>query len=236
MALKDYSNTVLNRLNTALLGWLSTGLQLIAFGQVLRSMRTFLRGKTVDATINPYVFPTNVNSLTLPESAKCHTIKSVYARAGTGTLGLLTIDHGLHDAVNTAPAAGHCSVSPNGELIFASADAWTKLDIVYEPEKYDVIEYVGPVAANVMALPAWITAKGVIFMIEAESLVGTLTGKLIVQVPTDAAPATTKANLKLAKDNVNFAVADAVTSARVKLAVASAVDVDAVLEANSSAV
>jgi len=237
MATKDYSNTLVGRLNNALMTTLSTLFQMIALGSFIRTSRTFLRSKAVDTTINPYVLPTAVNSYTLPEAAKCHTIKSVYARGGTGTKGLLTIDQPLHSAVNTAPAAGHCSVSPNGDLIFASADAWTLLDIVYEPEKYDVVELVLPVVAatGVCAIPAAYVTRGVLFLIEAESLVGTVIGKEIIQATTDSSPATTKANLKLAKDNVLFATADAVTQARVKLAVASAIDVDTQLEATTTA-
>lgn len=238
MATKDYSNTVLGRLNTALLGWISTGLQLIAFGAVVRSMRTFLRGKAADATTNPYVLQTAVNSFTLPEAAKAHSIKSAYARAGTGTKGPLTVDHGLWDAVNTAPAAGHCAVSPNGELLFAAADAWTAVDICYEPEKYDVVELTLPVsgAAGVALIPAGLIARGVLFLMEAESLTGTLKAKMMVQLPVDALPATTFADLNLAKTEVHFAAADVVTSARIKLAVASVTDVDALLEGASSAV
>lgn len=238
MSTKDYSNTVLGRLNSALLGWISTGLQLIAFGAVVRSLRTFLRGKAVDAVINPYVLATAVNSLTLPESAKCHTIKSVYARVGTGTKGPLVIDQNLYTAVNTAPAAGHCSVSPNGDLLFAAADAWTKLDICYEPEKYDVVELTLPVsgAAGIASIPAQYIARGVLFLMEAESLTGGLVAKMMVQLPVDALPATTFADLNLAKTEVHFAAADAVTSCRVKFAVASLVDVDSVLEGASSAV
>jgi hypothetical protein len=238
MSVKDYSNTVLGRLNSALLGWISTGLQLIAFGAVIRSLRTFLRNKSVDATTNPYVLQMAVNSLTLAESAKCHTIKSVYARAGAGAKGALTIDHGLYNAVNTAPAAGHCSVAPNGDLLFAAADAWTALDICYEPEKYDVVELTLPVsgAAGVATIPAQYTARGVLFLMESESLSGALTAKLMIQAPADTLPASTFSALNLAKTEVHFAAADAVTSARVKFAVASAIDVDGLLEGTSPAV
>lgn len=238
MATKDYSNTVLGRLNTALLGWISTGLQIIGLGAVIRSLRTFKRNMAPDATLNAYVIQTGAQSITLPESAKAAKLKYVYARGGTGTKGALTVDHGLWDAVNTAPAAGHCAVGPTGDLLFASADAWTILDYEYEPEKYDVYEITLPVvpATGLCALPAALVAKGVIFMMEAEALVGTTTGKKVVQVPADSAPSTGLANLKIAKDNVYFATADAVTSARLKFAVASAIDVDAVLEGTSTAV
>lgn len=235
MATKDYSNTLVGRLNSALLTTLSTLFQMINLGAFIRSSRTFLRGKAPDAINNSYVLNAAVQSIALPEAAKCHTIRSVYARGGTGTKGLLTVDQTLYSAANTAPAAGHCSVSPNGDLLFAAADAWTLLDIVYEPEKYDVIELQLPAVASVVTLPTWVTARGVLFLMEAESLVGTLVAKMNVVASVDAAPATTKAALKLAKDTVNFAVADGVTSARVKLAIASAVDVDAVLEAAPTA-
>ncbi len=74
---------------------------------------------------------------------------------------------------------------------------------------------------------------GVIALLEAFSLAGTLTGQLRVKQPTAAAPATTLANLDLAKQNVLFAVADAVTSCRVKLLVCPDVDLQTILQAPS---
>jgi hypothetical protein len=76
--------------------------------------------------------------------------------------------------------------------------------------------------------------RGVVLLMEAESLAGTLVAKMHVIKEAAGAPATTLARLDLAKLNVQFAVADAVTSARVKLAVVSAIDVDALLEAASA--
>ena len=70
-------------------------------------------------------------------------------------------------------------------------------------------------------------------LLEAEGLVGTVVEKKIVLVPAAGAPATHNARLDVAKANVQFAVADALTSVRVKLAVVPAVDLDALLEGTS---
>ena len=67
-------------------------------------------------------------------------------------------------------------------------------------------------------------------------LAGTLVGKMHVIREAAGAPATGLARLDLAKLNVQFAVADAVTSARVKLLVVSKTDVDALLEAASNSI
>jgi hypothetical protein len=67
-------------------------------------------------------------------------------------------------------------------------------------------------------------------LLEAESLAGTLKAKMIILVPVaSSAPATTKAVYKTDGSAVLFATADAVTSCRLKLAIACATNVDALL-------
>jgi hypothetical protein len=239
MSLKNYLTTLLGRLNQPNANTLATLLQFLGFGSMLRALVSYLRGYPVDTVINPYVFPTGVNSITLPESAKCRKIEAVYARAGAGTLGPLVIDHDHNGALaDTAPAAGHCAVSASGDLLFAAADAWTKLDIDWSPEKYDVAEYEFPVVpGGVLTLPASITNQGVLFMLEAEALAGVVTGKCIVEPPAAGSPAATReAQLNLAKTTVQFYIGDAVTKARVKLALVCAIDVNAELEGTSETV
>jgi len=228
------SLTLKGRLNAAQPATVPDMLRSIAFGDVLRAARCALRSKTLDgvAGTNKYVIAIGAQSATLPDDAKGSTLKKVYARAGAGTLGPLTV---LVGETNAAPAAGQASLAPSGDLLFASADAWTALDIEYEPEIGDVVELtLSPSAADTFAIPPQLVSLGVLRLVEAEALVGTLVGKKMIQIPLDAKPATTFAALKLDKASVQFAVADAVTSARVKFLVASAIDLNAKLEALST--
>jgi len=61
-----------------------------------------------------------------------------------------------------------------------------------------------------------------------------VTGKKTVFAPSAAAVAATRSALDTDKINVWFAIADAVSSARVKLLVCSAIDVNAQLEAENT--
>lgn len=229
MSINSLANSLKAALNRAQVGSISAMLKTIAFGDFVRSAQTYLRAKGVLAagTANPYVVQSGANSIALPEDAKALNLIKVYARAGTGTAGLLTIDV---DAA-TAPAAGHVKISPNGDVLFNSTDAWTSVDVVYEPEKGDVVETTLAVASNSLTIP---TAYGpVVRLLEAEALVGTNTGKFAIAANAASNGTTLTANLDLAMKNVLFNSANAVTSARVKLLVASAVDVDALLEGAS---
>lgn len=220
------ANSLKNALNRANLQSLTALLSTIAFGNVVRVFTTSLRGnKPVAAgASNPYVVQSGAQSLILPEDAKAMAIRYAYARTGSGTQGLLTVDA----TAASAPAAGHVKISPNGDIMFAAADAWTSVDVVYEPEKQDVQEFTGlGVASNALTLP---TAPGLaVMLLEVESLAGTHTGKFAVIAP-GGSPSTLQACLSADKTQVLFASADAVTSARVKVGFVSAVDLDAALE------
>lgn len=230
MSITSLATSLKQALNRAQPGSIGSMLYQLAFGDVVRSMKTFLRGKTPLAagTANPYVVQTGANSLALPEDAKALTILAAYARAGTGTKGPLTIDADN----STAPAAGHVKISPNGDILLNSTDAFTSVDVTYEPDKGDVVELVLPVVTGVLTLPTQLGLA--VRLLEAESLVGTHTGKFAVTVNADTNAVTLTAHLNLAKTTVVFDNADdAVTSARVKYLVASAKDTDALLEAAS---
>ncbi len=230
MSLTDYTNTVKGGLNRALINSLSTLLALIGFGDILRSMRTFLRGAVPGAAAsNPYIVAAAL-PISLPDDAKASGLIKAYARAGTGTLGPLTVDA----EGDSEPAAGHIGVTGSGDIATNHTDAFTKIDLEYHPEKGDVVEIsMSASSADTFVIPTALKNRGVLRLLEAESLTGTLVSKMIVLIPADAKPATTKARLKLDKGTVQFAVADAVTSARLKLLVASAIDVNAVLEGAS---
>jgi hypothetical protein len=185
----------------------------------------------------------NLAGVQLPDDAKASYLLRAIAFAGTSaTLGELTID-----APATAlafayagPAAGHVAVMPSGDIAANATDAWTSIDVIYVPEKQDVAEYTITVVAGtgVGVLPALVTTTptgsypvGVVMLMEAEILAGATTGKCAVIGPSGSVPTTTKqANLNFAKTQVQFRIADSVTSARVKLGIVSAVNQNAFLE------
>jgi hypothetical protein len=220
------ASSLKNALNRANLQSLTALFELIGLGNVFRALSVAKRGVAPGAVAsNPYVVASGAQPYTLPDDAKAKAIDYVYARKGTGTAGLLTVD----TTAATAPAAGHCKIAPTGDILFASADAWTSLDIVYVPEKQDTYEISGlSVASNAATIPA--SAGLAVMAMEIQSLAGTKTGALEVLL-AGGSPSTGQACLSADKTQVLFASADAVTSCRVKLGVASAIDLDAVLEA-----
>lgn len=157
-----------------------------------------------------------LHAIQLPGHAKGASILRATVIAGGVTAEFAPQTYG------TTPGSGQCAVAPNGDLVFLAADAVTSVDVTYVPERGEEIELTLPVVAatGVLTIPAAYVSRGVLLLSEAESLVGTLVQKMEVLVPTSSAPATTNARLSIAKDKVYFAVADAVTSARVKLVLA----------------
>lgn len=188
---------------------------------------------------------TGLITIVLPDESKADPsgVMSLYVRAVSGGAVL-----GYYVAKSTTPfttpTTGTFSTQPNGNIMLLAADLPTDVDVTYIPQRGKVVTLdAQPVASNVFAIPTLYTATpnpnspgmpgGVIALLEVFSLAGTLTGQLRVKQPTAAAPATTLANLDLAKQNVLFAVADAVTSCRVKLLVCPDVDLQTVLQAPS---
>lgn len=218
-------------INRANLQSLGPEFQVIALGNVLRALPTYLYGQAPVST-DSYVSASSA-AIVLPDDAKAlysgnGGIISAYARAGSGTAGPLTIDA----SSGTAPASGHCSVAPNGDLQFnLGTDAWTSVDVVYVPQKLDIYEETLPVVSNLLTLPT--SFGNAVLLLEAESKVGTLVAKMKIQLPA-ASVTTGQSSLNLAKTGVNFASADAVTSARVKFGVVPAIDLNALLEAASN--
>lgn len=205
--------------------FLSDAFRIVKLGSVVRALHTSLRKKTPAASA---VQLGTLQSLVLADDAKAMTISRAYARVATAGTGELTVV-----SYGTTPTTGQIAVAPNGDIVTLAADAITSLDVVYHPEKYDIVELTLPVTSNALALPPVVTTPGAILLLEAEALVGTTIGLKIVLVPSASAAATGQARFDLAKLNVKFAPADAVTSARVKLAISSAADLDALLTAVS---
>lgn len=218
------AQTVQQTINRSDLNTLADTLRALNFGDVLRGLPTSLRKSGTAAS-------TAVDAAALvvakqAETAPAASVFSAYARAGAGTPGALAVVAGV-------PAAGQIAISPNGSLITALADAWTDVDVTYAVEKGDVVEFTGSVAANVLALPSSITDRGAVLLLSAVANTGTSTGAKEVLAP-GAVPAAANANLNPAKSSVQFAVADAVTNATVRLLIGSAVDVSLALASDST--
>lgn len=220
-------------------------LRSVALGSVLLGQIPQDYRKANLAVADPYSLAT-LGILKLPDNAKAAYIISAYARAGGVALGPLTIVG--TPGVPVTPATTQIGVTPNGDIACLLSDAYTSVDILYVPERADsnALDKNGeianpatpgnvfPVITNVLTLPAALVARGVVLLIEAEALAGTVTGKKIVLVPGSGAPATGQARLNLAKGTITFATADAVTRARVKLALCAIQDLAVALTASAS--
>jgi hypothetical protein len=231
MSLTTLPTSLKSIMNQVLPGVLANILVALGFGDLIRTLPTWLRRKAPAA--NSYNLST-ANVITLPDDAKAGFIFRAFARAtsASGTLGPLTVD-----ADGTAPADGHVSITPNGDLCMGTVTgAYTDVDVHYAPQKQDVFELTLTCVSNVATIPTTYSAAplGVVSLLEAEVLAGTATGKKIVLVPNASpSPSAGQACLNLAKTTVTFNSSDAPTSVRLKFGVVSAIDVDAKLEAVS---
>jgi len=248
------ANTTKQRLDQADLNTMADHARALGLGTVVRRMRVALRRVSPFAQpANPYA-PAGLNVITLPDDAKASAVfigdsnttngaawaRTLDASTSTGTTGAFTAKLPW----GTTPTTQTVGVLPTGDIAFLGTDAPNDVDLEYEVAMQDVVELFLNVVpgTGVCAIPAKYAPAGpgkaglggTLTLMEAESLTGTLVRKMIVLVPAAGAPATTQARLDVAKANVQFAVADAVTSCRVKLGVVPAIDVNAVLEATSA--
>ena len=200
---------------------LADTLRMVKLGTVLRAMTTRLWRKAPQAA-GGFQLAT-LQRIPLPDDAKGSAIFRAYARAATAGQGELTVV-----AYGVTPATGQVAVAPNGDLVTLATDAITDLDVEYLPTMGDVKEITVNVVANVATIPVGLTAApaGVTMLLEAQALLGTVSGNKSVLGPGAGAPVTGQARLNLAKTTVTFATADAVTSARLKLIVVPAVILD----------
>jgi hypothetical protein len=207
----------------------SDRLRSIAFGSFLQGqVPQVRRALDADAAGTNSENLATLDAITLPDGGKANSILRATVRAG-GVTGELT-----PQAYGATPATTQIAVGPNGDIVVLAADAITDMDVVYIPERGDIVDSVFPVVTNVLTLPASITDRHVVLLEEAEALEATATGRKIILVPGAGAPAAGQARLDLAKATVTFAGADAVTRARVKLLVVAEEDLAAVLEAAES--
>jgi hypothetical protein len=203
-------------------------LKAIGFAGLIRGQINQVVRKAVPE-VSDYAPGATVETIVLADDARATAILRAYSRVGTVT-GALTVV-----APGTTPSTTEISIQPDGNIMVLAADAITSIDITFAPERGDVDELDNwPAASNAIVLPARVTDKGAILLLEAESLEGTLTGELAILAPSGSAAATGQARLNLAKTSVKFAPADAVTKARVKLLVCAAIDLDTELEADAT--
>jgi len=202
-------------------------LRSIKFGDVLRALPTTLVGRAAAAHDGYNV--STLQKIATAEDARAAAILRATVRAG-GVTGELT-----PQAFGTTPATTQIAVAPNGEIVVLGTDAITDIDVLYVPAKYETIELELPVATGLLVIPSQYVTKKVLFLMEAEITAGSVTGKKVVLVPAAGLPATLQARLTVARDQVQFNHAtDAGTKARIKLAVAPDVDLDAVLTSVSA--
>lgn len=202
----------------------------IKLGDLVRAWRTQLY-KQVPTTLSAKMIA-NADAIFLPNDAKASKVVRAYARSGTGTPGALIVDA---PPMTTATAAGHVNVSESGDITFATADAWTAVDVDYEPVHQDIFTQQFPVVSDEIVLPTKWTTPGVVALLSAHVDAGGVTGDFAVVAPSDSKPGTTKqVNLKLAKGSVLFKAADAVTLATITVGLVPATDLNALLEASES--
>jgi hypothetical protein len=244
--------SVRNLMNNGNTNSIADFLRRLRIGDRLGFLPTVLRHVNMLAQPpSPYNIAT-LETLVLPDDAKAASIISAYARTATAGVGALTVA-----AANATPTTGQIAVAPNGNIVALAADAQTDVDIYYIPEIQDVFELGGPPANNpsgapqgaavvpttgVMALPTGLVTQGIVMLMEAEVITATAAtgiGKKIVTAPGATGIVAGQAQLNAAKTAIQFAIADGVTSARVKLGVVAiglpnqGIDVQATLEAAS---
>lgn len=151
-----------------------------------------------------------LDSIVLPDGSRAANIIRAYARTGTAGTGQMTVE-----AFHATPGTGEIAVAPNGNIVLLAADVITNVDILYLPQRGDVLESTFPVVSNALTIPTALTTLGVIAVLDVNAVVATSTGRKIVLTPGGTAAAG-QAALNVAKTQVTFAAADAVTRATVK--------------------
>ncbi len=198
----------------------------VKLGNVMRAMNTHLWSKVPSAGGAANYQLATLQRIALPDDAKAESIVTAFSRSATAGSGRLVV--ALPDVT---PGSGEIAVAPNGDLVVLAADAHLLVDVVYTPRKYDLLRVKLPVAVGLLTIPARFQALA---LLEAKITAGTTLGNSIILKPAAGLPATTKAQLNIAKSQVQFNNAtDAPTEAEVLLAIVPDTDVDALLTAVS---
>lgn len=181
-------------LNEANPNKIPTALQVVRVGDFIGGGTRYVRGTVAS------------NTLTLPAGAKAMLLQGGFNIAGTGGVGVIDVV-----AEDATLASGQAQVSPAGDIAFFAADAITEAEVYYtaleaEPITVDITVVA---ATGVGAL----TPRAGLRLVAAEALTGTVTGVATV-IARAGTPASGQAALSANGENVQFLIADAVTSAR----------------------
>jgi hypothetical protein len=232
MTISVVSTAGVGALNNVNLNQLAEALRAMGFGSFVRSMPTALNGRVpLAAAVNPYVAAAAI-ALTLPDDAKAAFLFRGYGRVGTAAPIELVVDAAQTGAAAN-PAANHVGISPSGDLVLHGADAWTLVDLLYLPAKYDVQELSLPIAASAITLPSSGKFLKPVLLLEAEITASSIPGGIGKKIVDGAgtAPAAGHAALDTAKLLVEFNAADTLTgTARVKWGTYNVLDLDTFLE------
>jgi hypothetical protein len=230
--------TMKDQLNQANPSTLATLLQEARIGDALRAQTVHLskQAPVPSAASNYNVAGGTLDVIVLPDDAKCAFIMEANVRAG-GSVGEFTPKS--NRSYGATPTTTTYAITPCGDIAFLHAtDAVTDADVVYVPEKGEVLEQTLPCVSGVVTLPATWVARGVKLLLEAEVMTGTLPGKKTILVPLAGGgaglPATLTAQLTSNKSTVSFnSSTDGPTTCRVRCLVAwdAANDMNANLEA-----
>lgn len=146
------------------------------------------------------------NILTLPEGAKAAALANGFRVAGTATGAVNVV--GEEEALTATDAR----ITPDGNVEFFATDAVTEAEVWYFAYGMDPIT-VDIVVDPTTGLGALNPYEGV-RLLAAEALAGTVTGVASIVARDDAQPLTGECRLNDDGANVEFLIADAVTSAR----------------------
>jgi hypothetical protein len=167
-------------------------LRAIGFGNVLAG----LRRQVIRASLSSH-------KLVLPNIMKCQRLVGVYARVGTGTPGAQSIQ-----TVGATPSAGQVAQTHTGDVLFASADAWTEVDVEYEPVLGEVVSLSSkPVVSNTFSAPGALTLISAVGYTSAGATVA------LTVVAPGTSVTTGQVALAASKNAVNFASADSIVRA-----------------------
>lgn len=228
--------------------------RLLAGGDVLRALPVYLRNQLPVAAVATQL--ATLSTIVLPEDAKAAVIHRCTVRTtSSAAVGEYTVQ-----AYGTTPSTTQVAVAPNGDIVFLTTDGVTSVDVIYTPQKGDVLGQLAysnttqtaagtgtgitslnlAAPAGIATIPAPWAGKAILLM-NAVATAGTNTGSKNILVPAAGVVATTKAALSQDGTKVYFNFAtDAVTACTVDLLVASGTgggaDVNALLEGASSVV
>lgn len=182
--------------------------RLVQLGRVFRRFDVTLQSAVpiVDASQL-----STLQSFGIDYDAPAASVQRAYSRVGTpGELTAAT--------PNTTPSTGQIAVAPNGGIVVLASDAQTNVDVDFRPAiGYSVLFTAVPVLSSVWAVPAFLTAQGVVYLQYANADTGTTTGQNVIVAPGSASGTAKQANLNAAKTQVQFHTADAVLTADIRI-------------------